>query len=68
MRECDMSLNALVEKLETSAKSVIHWLENNYMKFNESKCKILIRGKKKVEVMITSVWSTNDFSITRDQV
>ena len=44
---CDMSLNVLVEKLGTSAKSVIQWLENNYMKLNESKCKILISGKKK---------------------
>ena len=40
---CDMSLN---EQLETSAKSVIQWLENNYIKLNESECKILISGKK----------------------
>ena len=53
---CDMSLNALVEKLENSAKSVIRWLENNYMKLNESKCKILISGKKE-EVIIALVGS-----------
>ena len=38
----DMSSNVLVEKLETSAKSVIQWRENNYMKLNESKCKIIL--------------------------
>ena len=52
-----MSLNALAEKLETSAKSVIQWLENNYMKLNESKCKILINGKKE-EAIIASVGSS----------
>ena len=51
---CDVSLNVLVEKLETSAKSVIEWFENNYMKFNESKCKILVCGNKE-EVIIASV-------------
>ena len=49
-----MSLNVLVEKLETSAKSVIEWFENNYMKLNESKCKILVCGDKE-EVIIASV-------------
>ena len=34
---CNVSLNVLVEKLETSAKSVIEWFENNHMKLNESK-------------------------------
>ena len=50
----DVSLNVLVEKLETSAKSVIEWFENNYMKLNESKCKILVCGNKE-EVIIASV-------------
>ena len=53
---CVMILNVLVEKLETSAKSVIQWFENNYMKLNESKCNILISGKKE-EVIIASVGS-----------
>ena len=51
---CDVSLNVLVEKLETSAKSVIEWFGNNYMKLNESKCKILVCGNKE-EVIIASV-------------
>ena len=51
---CDLSLNVLVDKLETSAKSVIKWFEYNYMKLNESKCKLLISGNKE-EVIIASV-------------
>ena len=51
---CDVSLNVLVEKLETSAKSVIEWFENNYMKLNESRCKILVCGDKE-EVIIASI-------------
>ena len=36
---CDMSLDALVPKLETSAEAVIKWFEDSCMKLNESKCK-----------------------------
>ena len=36
---CDLSLNVLVNKLETSVKSVIKWFEYNYIKLNESKCR-----------------------------
>ena len=44
---CDMSLDALVAKLETSAEAVIKWFEDNCMKLNESKCKLLISGKQR---------------------
>ena len=54
---CGLSLHSVVDKLETSAKSVINWLEYNYMKLNESKCKLLISGDKE-EVIITSVGET----------
>ena len=54
---CDLSLNTVVDKLETSAKSVINWFEYNYMKLNESKCKLLISGNKE-EVIIASVGDT----------
>ena len=52
----DLSLDALVHKLEASAKSVIKWFDYNYMKLNESKCKLLISGNKE-EVIITTVGS-----------
>ena len=38
---CDLNFDALVHKLEASAKSVIKWFDYNYMKLNESKCKLL---------------------------
>ena len=43
---CDLSRDALVHKLEASSKSVIKWFDYNYMKLNESKCKLLISGNK----------------------
>ena len=55
--QCELSLNVLVEKLEKSAKSVIQWFGYNYMKLNESKCKLLISGNKK-EIIIASVGNT----------
>ena len=51
---CDMSLDALVAKLETSSEAVIKWFEDNCMKLNESKCKLLISGNKE-EGIIASV-------------
>ena len=53
---CDLILDALVHKLEASAKSVIKWFDYNYMKLNESKCKPLISGNKE-EVIIATVGS-----------
>ena len=55
--QCELSLNVLVEKLEKSAKSVIQWFGYNYMKLNESKCKLLISGNKE-EIIIASVGNT----------
>ena len=53
----DLSLSTVVDKLESSAKSVINWFEYNYMKLNQSKCKILISGNKE-EVIIATVGET----------
>ena len=53
---CDLSLDALVHKLEASVKSVIKWFDYNYMKLIESKCKLLISGNKE-EVIIATVGS-----------
>ena len=53
---CDLSLDALVHKLGASGKSVIKWFDYNYMKLNESKCKLLISGNKE-EVIIAAVRS-----------
>ena len=42
--------------MDASAKSVIKWFDYNYMKLNESKCKLLISGNKE-EVLIATVGS-----------
>ena len=54
---CDMSLSALVNRLENSAKSVTQWFECNYLKLNVNKCKLIISGNKE-EVIIASVGET----------
>ena len=38
---CDISLNNLIEKLESSAALVIDWFRNNHMKLNDSKSHLL---------------------------
>ena len=63
---CDLSLDALdalVHKLEVSAKSVIKWFDYNYMKLNESKCKLLISGNKE-EFIIATVGSAKSLKVT----
>ena len=47
LHRCDLSLDALVHKLEASAKSVIKWFNYNYMKLNESKCKTSYKRKQR---------------------
>ena len=39
---CNISLNDLIGKLESSANLVIDWFKNNYMELNESKCHLLV--------------------------
>ena len=51
---CDISLNNLVEKLESSAALVIDWFRNNYMKLNDSKSHLLVCGNK-IEVILAKV-------------
>ena len=55
---CDISLNDLMENLESSASLVIDWCRNNYMKLNESKCHLIVCGNKE-EVMITKIANTS---------
>ena len=55
---CNISLNDLMENLESSASLVIDWCRNNYMKLNESKCHLLVCGNKE-EVMIAKISNTS---------
>ena len=51
---CDISLKVLIDKLESSATSVIDWFNYNYMKLNDSKCNLLVCGNKE-EVIIAKI-------------
>ena len=52
-----MSLSALVNRLENSAKSVAQWFEYNYLTLNVNKCKLIISGNKE-GIIIASVGET----------
>ena len=53
----DMSLESLMNKLECATKSAMEWFYNNGMKFNFSKCHLLICGHK-FESMICKIDNT----------
>ena len=44
---CDVSIDTLIEKLESSAITVIEWFKKNHMKLNEAKCHLLYCGNSK---------------------
>ena len=54
LHACDISLKVLIDKLESSATSVIDWFNYNYMKLNDSKCNLLVCGNKE-EVIIAKI-------------
>ena len=62
---CDISLKVLIDKLVSSATSVIDWFNYNYMKLNDSKCNLLLCGNK-VEVIIEKIG--NAFITETDEV
>ena len=47
-----MSIDKLIEKLESSAITVIEWFINNHMKLNESKCHLLYCGNSKNTISV----------------
>ena len=51
---CDISLNNLIDKLESSASLVLNWFKYNYMKPNDSKCHLLVSGNKE-EVIVAKI-------------
>ena len=44
LHTCDISLEELMKRLESSAEELIKWFKYNYMKLNEAKCHLLIGG------------------------
>ena len=51
---CDMSLDTLMNKLESATKNALDWFRSNGMKLNSSKCKLLVCGHK-FESMICKI-------------
>ena len=49
---CDVSMDKLIEKLESSAITVIEWFKNNHMELNESKCHLLFCGNSKNSISV----------------
>ena len=46
LHACDKNLNEVIRSLEHDSCLAIEWFENNYMKQNKDKCKVLIAGHK----------------------
>ena len=51
---CDMSLETMMNKLESATKNALDWFRSNGMKLNSSKCKVLVCGHK-FETMICKI-------------
>ena len=51
---CYMSLDTLMNKLESATKNALDWFRSNGMKLNSSKCKLLVCGHK-FESMICKI-------------
>ena len=43
---CDEDLNTLINRLEHDTALAAAWFENNFMKFNQDKCHLLVSGHK----------------------
>ena len=41
---CDMELKVVLDKLENCSELAIAWFKSNYIKLNEEKCQLLVRG------------------------
>ena len=43
---CDMELKVVLDKLENCSELAIAWFKSNYIKLNEEKCELLVRGDR----------------------
>ena len=43
---CDKNLELVLTEIENHSDIAIKWFENDYMKMNSDKCRILISGHK----------------------
>ena len=51
---CDMSIDTLMNKLESATKNALDWFRSNGTKLNSSKCKLLVCGDQS-ESMICKI-------------
>ena len=63
LHACDKELNEVIRCLEHDSCLAIEWFENNYMKLNKDKCKILFAGHKFehmwLDVGNNRIWESN---------
>ena len=50
--ECNASIVQLKLNLEKDANNALTWFENNYMKLNTDKCKLIVAGRKDHKISI----------------
>ena len=55
----DISLNLVLEKLESSIHDLFRWFEESYMKANPDKCPLLVTNNPLTSVNVNSVQITN---------
>ena len=62
LHACDKDLNEVIRRLEHDSCLAMEWFENNYMKLNKDKCKVLITGHKYehmwLDVGNNRIWET----------
>ena len=63
----DESLENVLKSLEKNSMLAIHWFENNYMKSNTDKCRLIVSGHKHEEVWTNIgkdlVWESSDVKL-----
>ena len=55
----DISLNLVLEKLESQIHDLFRWFEESYMKANPDKCPLLVTNNPLTSVNVNSVQITN---------
>ena len=63
----DESLENVLKSLEKNSMLAIHWFENNYMKSNTDKCRLIVSGHKHEQVWTNIgkdlVWESSDVKL-----
>ena len=63
----DESLENVLKSLEKNSMLAIRWFENNYMKLNTDKCRLIVSGYKHEQVWANIgkdlIWESNDVKL-----